>query len=219
MIRARSHLLQPSHKLGVLPRGEILYREGDYSASVFFLERGLVKITRSDNWERDGLVRIVGAGELVGERAISSTERRWDNTAIIMADSVVYEYSRNEFFDLCRKYPDLWQWVAQTLYQRLGEIERRMEAIRHYRVQERILLSLAEVAEIVERNIANEGEVSIPLSQEELANLVGATRETTSTSLNELERRGLVQLGRRQVVVRSKALRAAVVESAFATIP
>jgi CRP/FNR family transcriptional regulator len=46
-------------------------------------------------------------------------------------------------------------------------------------------------------------EYSIPLSQSELASLIGATRETTSTTLNSLARRGLVRLGRRLLVVSS----------------
>ena len=46
-------------------------------------------------------------------------------------------------------------------------------------------------------------EYSIPLSQSELASLIGATRETTSTTLNALARRGLVRLGRRLLVISS----------------
>jgi DNA-binding IclR family transcriptional regulator len=47
------------------------------------------------------------------------------------------------------------------------------------------------------------GEYSLPLSQSELASLIGATRETTSTTLNALARRGLIKLGRRLLVVPS----------------
>ena len=50
---------------------------------------------------------------------------------------------------------------------------------------------------------SNGAEYSIPLSQGELASLIGATRETTSTTLNALARRGVIRLGRRQLIVPS----------------
>ena len=50
---------------------------------------------------------------------------------------------------------------------------------------------------------ANGAEYSIPLSQGELASLIGATRETTSTTLNALARKGVIRLGRRQLIVPS----------------
>ena len=50
---------------------------------------------------------------------------------------------------------------------------------------------------------SNASEYSIPLSQGELASLIGATRETTSTTLNALARRGIIRLGRRQLIVPS----------------
>jgi len=54
-------------------------------------------------------------------------------------------------------------------------------------------------------------EVSIPLSQGELASLIGATRETTSTTLNTLARRGVIRLGRRLIILPSLDAMSAVV--------
>jgi CRP-like cAMP-binding protein len=50
---------------------------------------------------------------------------------------------------------------------------------------------------------SNGSECSIPLSQGELASIIGATRETTSTTLNTLARQGVIRLGRRQLIVPS----------------
>jgi len=67
-------------------------------------------------------------------------------------------------------------------------------------VEYRILYYLAELAGTVGSRLNNQ-ESSIPLSQGELASLIGATRETTSTTLNALARRSLIRLGRRQLIV------------------
>lgn len=101
--------------------------------------------------------------------------------------------------------------MAGQVEQRLADIERRIESILYARVEVRILSLLVELAETTIRAEGLPAEsVSIPLSQSEIAQLIGATRETASTTLNRLERRGLLRLGRRQIEVASlEALRSA----------
>jgi CRP/FNR family transcriptional regulator, cyclic AMP receptor protein len=91
---------------------------------------------------------------------------------------------------------------------RLDEAEHRLQLISFYRVEQRILMVLATLAPVFDAAGGDEGNVLVPLSQSEVASLVGATRETTSTTLNTLERRGLLRLGRRNLTILSgKALR------------
>ncbi len=66
----------------------------------------------------------------------------------------------------------------------------------------RILHYLGELSRLVKPLVDGEGH-QIPITQLELADLIGATRETTSTTLNQLERRGLVKLSRRMLTVPS----------------
>ena len=111
----------------------------------------------------------------------------------------------------CDTTPAAINWVAGQVEQRLADIERRIESILYARVEVRILSLLVELAETTIRAEGLPAEsVSIPLSQSEIAQLIGATRETASTTLNRLERRGLLRLGRRQIEVASlEALRSA----------
>jgi CRP/FNR family transcriptional regulator len=71
-------------------------------------------------------------------------------------------------------------------------------------VQYRILHYLADLSNLVKPTNQAEG-YQLPITQAELADLIGATRETTSTTLNQLEREGLIKLSRRLLTIPSPA--------------
>jgi CRP/FNR family transcriptional regulator len=169
----------------------------------------LVKLTHRLEDTREFLVRLVGGGELFGESALFGESSR-NETAETLRESVVHEFPRDEFVETCHQRPEIWHWIAEMSRKRLEEAERRLQLISFYRVEQRILLVLADLASIFDSNGNGESNVLVPLSQSELASLVGATRETTSTTLNALERRGLLRLGRRNLTILStRALRSA----------
>jgi CRP-like cAMP-binding protein len=190
-------------------RGAVIYDAGSPADAVFYLESGLVKITRNISDDSQPLVHFVRPGELFGECAIMGDGPR-GCTAEVVAPAVTFRYSRKLFRTMCERNPALWRWVAQTLARRMEDIERRMHSFLYRSVRERLVLSLIELANCFAStgNADPAGRVSIPLSQGDLAELIGSTRETISTTLNDLKTQGLVELGRgRMVVLSEKALR------------
>ncbi len=89
-------------------------------------------------------------------------------------------------------------WIWQQNQRRETELYRRLELLTAEPVERRILLTLADLADRA-RGVAPSR--PMPLAQNEIAELAGATRETTSTLLNRLKRQGMVDLGRRHVQV------------------
>jgi CRP-like cAMP-binding protein len=85
---------------------------------------------------------------------------------------------------------------------RKRQLEKKIELLCLRDVEYRILYYMADLAKTFGAK-SSSSEYSIPLSQGELASLIGATRETTSTTLNALARRGVIRLGRRQLIVPS----------------
>jgi CRP-like cAMP-binding protein len=208
--RLQTRLLRSARNRYQLQRAAQLFQQGDNAKSLYFLESGLIKLTsKLDQGSREVLVRFVRPGEIFGERALRPDETR-ECCAAAARTSLVSEFPRREFLDLCHRHPDLWFWFAEMFTDRLHQTEKRVKLVSFYRVEQRILHSLADLADQFSNGDDGLPGVSIPLSQSELADLVGATRETTSTTLNSLERRGLVQLGRRHLTVPSaEALRGA----------
>jgi CRP-like cAMP-binding protein len=161
----------------------------------------LVKIYKRGPDNKEIILQIVGCGELFGEQALGSEPSR-TIAAEVLQEGIIYVIPRDIFLRGCEKRPDLWREISAVLTSRKRQLEKKIELLCLHDVEYRILYYMAELARSFGSKVSG-SEYSIPLSQGELASLIGATRETTSTTLNTLARRGLIRLGRRQLIVPS----------------
>jgi CRP/FNR family cyclic AMP-dependent transcriptional regulator len=188
-----------------------LYSEGSPADAVFFLEQGLVKVHKRGEEGKEIILQIVPPGELFGEQALG-TESVRAVAAEVLQDGVIYVIPREVFLTYLETRPEIWRLVAELLVSRKRQLEKKIELLCLRDVEFRILYYLADLSSMFGQKTEGQ-EYSIPLSQGELASLIGATRETTSTTLNSLARRGLLRLGRRQLLIPSvEAVRAAAAE-------
>jgi CRP-like cAMP-binding protein len=182
-----------------------LFSDSSPSDSLYFLDSGLVKLFKRGEDGKEIILRIVAPGELFGEQALPGEEARDVRhvSAEVLQEGVIYVIPRAVFLSCCDGHSHLWRLVSETLTVRQRDLEKKIELLCLRDVEYRILYYLGELAALVGSRNDGLQEYSIPLSQSELASLIGATRETTSTTLNSLARRGLVRLGRRLLVVSS----------------
>jgi len=178
-----------------------VYSEGSPLDSLFFLESGLVKIYKRGEDNKEIILQIISPGELFGEQALGSEAGR-SIAAEVLQEGVIYVIPRELFVRVCDQHPELWREISTVLTTRKRQLEKKIELLCLRDVEYRILYYVADLARMFGVR-ANGAEYSIPLSQGELASLVGATRETTSTTLNHLARKGVIRLGRRQLIVPS----------------
>jgi|HubBroStandDraft_3_1064219.scaffolds.fasta_scaffold09020_3 CRP-like cAMP-binding protein len=178
-----------------------VYSEGSPADLIFFIEAGMVKIYKRGPDNKEIILQIVGSGEVFGEQALGSEPSR-TIAAEVLQEGIIYVIPRDIFLRSCEKRPDLWREISVLLTTRKRQLEKKIELLCLHDVEYRILYYMAELARSFGTKVTG-SEYSIPLSQGELASLIGATRETTSTTLNTLARRGLIRLGRRQLIVPS----------------
>jgi CRP/FNR family transcriptional regulator len=190
-------------KLVLSRRAAAIYSSGTPANHVFFLDSGLVKIERTADGSREILLTVVAAGELFGEQAITG-EGVFTASARVLESGVAYSIPTDVFQRVCERRPDVWRLVVAHLLQRKEDLERKIEHLCHSDVRERLIYYLQDLARLSPAHDSS-GSV-IHISQNELASLVGATRETTSTTLNALSRQGLITLGHRLVVIPSLEL-------------
>jgi len=178
-----------------------VYSEGSPSDSLYFLEAGLVKILKRGDDNKEIILQIVSPGELFGEQSLGDEPAR-SMAAEVLQEGVIYVIPRDLFARVCGDHPELWREISLLLTTRKRQLEKKIELLCLRDVEYRILYYMADLAKTFGAR-SNGAEYSIPLSQGELASLIGATRETTSTTLNALARRGIIRLGRRQLIVPS----------------
>jgi CRP-like cAMP-binding protein len=184
-------------------RFTVLYSPGSAPDSVYYLESGLVKIVKGgDGGEDDGkevLLHLVHPAEIFGEESVLNDSARTASAEVVSEASIAI-IPKDAFLSFCAREPEAWRMVAEQALRRTRHLEQKIELLAVRDVEYRILHYLAELAEVL--GVPQpDGSRSMSFSQGEIACLVGATRETTSTTLNSLARRGLVTLGRRRLVV------------------
>jgi CRP/FNR family transcriptional regulator, cyclic AMP receptor protein len=187
-------------KLILNRRAAAVFSVGTPANHVFFLDAGLVKIERTTDASKEILLSVVAPGELFGEQALTG-EGAFNVSAKVLESGIAYSIPTDAFQKFCERRPEVWRLLMQHLLLRKDELERKIEHLCHSDVKERLVYYLEELARL---NPSHDPSGSvIHISQNELASLVGATRETTSTTLNALARQGLIALGHRLVMIPS----------------
>lgn len=211
LIRERLLTREGITRLMQCRRFTVLYSATNPADSLFFVESGLVKIVKHGPDNKEVLLALVRPGEIFGEEALLLGGPR-HSSAEVLQEGTIFVIPKEIFARFCSETPQVWRMLAELLAQRVCDLEQKVELLLMRDVEQRILINLAELAEAV--GVPQEdGGHAVQFSQGEIASLVGATRETTSSTLNALARRGLVKLGRRKLIVSDPQALRAVAES------
>lgn len=189
-------------RLSSLRRSTTLFSQGQPAEAIFFIEDGLVKCTRTNDHGGRIILSICGPGHLVGEEALSEEVRKYYTDSEVLSTANIYRLTRETMANTLAGNSDIGKAVTAYLIQRKLGLALKVELLCLHDVEYRILHYLAELSALVKPMQDADG-YQVPITQLELADLIGATRETTSTTLNQLERRGLVKLSRRLLTIPS----------------
>ena len=190
----------------VAPSVREIYRAGESAAWIYFVRSGMVRLCAVGG----GLV-VVRAGELFGEELLWGEEIYWADATRIMKGEIL-RIPVAWFERVARRHSELWQGVAVSIRQQLVRERRSFQQLANLSTAERIVAMLAHLAPgcpLVPSMSSDRLVHSIPLTQAELAMLVGASRETTSSELNAMARRGELELRRGRLLVPAKSAKAA----------
>ncbi|SDE39387.1 cAMP-binding domain of CRP or a regulatory subunit of cAMP-dependent protein kinases [Thermus arciformis] len=170
-------------------RGGRLYAEGDRADGLYLVREGWVFLERPGPLEGPATLGVVGPGGLLGEEALVGERRRAGALALTYAELL---FAPEEALQgLLARFPEVQAFLLKALYARLKAAEERLWETRHLPVGSRLARLLL--------GLAQGGEVAF--SHQDLARMVGATRETVTKLLGEWALKGWVELGYRRVEV------------------
>ena len=182
-----------------LRRGTVLFHEGDAGDELYIVSTGKLKIGRESSDGRENLLSVVGPGEIIGELSLFDPGPR---------SSSVTAVSQSELLSL--KHEDLTTWLKdrpqaglnllKALAQRLRRTNETVGDLVFSDVPGRVAKALLDLAARFSKP-APDGVVAHDLTQEELAQLVGASRETVNKALADFAARGFIRLEARSVVI------------------
>lgn len=187
------NLLSLPHIEKTFWRGMPIYTLEDAATHLYVVLKGRVKIMRASAAGQQKTVSLRYRGDLFGELALAgTTEARRSDEAIALDTTRVALIRLTDFWNAVRRDPVLMQGAMQHVTLRLAEAQRQIEALvfdNNHRRLARALLELANEATRV-------GEASVRLTHEELAELIGSTREVVTGMMIEFRQRGLIDYKR-----------------------
>ena len=190
----------------LIETGRHVYEFGDIADRVYVLKSGMIKITRASDDGKEFILYFIRPGEVFGELAITGQGRR-RGSATVIDDAFICTVEGQEFERFMLQHPAVSLEIAKIIGRRKERTEGRMLDLVTKDVRTRLAHTLATLAEEFGRPDKTKTLIDLRLTQTDLAQLVGSTRETTSTVFNEFRRDGLVDSeGKRIWVLDSQAL-------------
>jgi CRP/FNR family transcriptional regulator, cyclic AMP receptor protein len=186
--------------------GDVLYDLGDPSQSMYFIQKGFVKIGTLTPDGREIIYDVRKAGDVIGELCVSQSPRRDRAVALEPGEAIRVSYS--DVIATLRSHPDLLVKLLEIFCDCLADAYKQITALTVHDLTSRITQVLLNLGSRLGLPSGDCVQIPAYLTQEEIAEMVGARRERVSTALNSLRRRGLVDYSSRgHLVLNVSALR------------
>ena len=185
----------PTIRLTNLKDRSFLYRQGDKCSSLFLIRDGIVKLSHLTAQGNELTFALLKKGDIVMEE-----------NAQALGKVDFYRIECNDFKKLITLRTDLSWSVLTSIYARKQQIERKLIATYTQPVRQRIIKMLFELAQLFGTRCLHGFALEIFLTQQELADLVGASRSVVSTIMNNFRDQGILNYTREQICINDSAL-------------
>lgn len=170
---------------------ELVYSEGNYPNAVYFLVKGKVKISRSNEGAKELITSLHKDGDFFGYAALLE-EGQYKESASALEDSEICTIPKEDFFGLLYRSADVSRRFIKMLSDDLVEKEEQLIRLAYNSVRKRVAEALVMVADRFKKE--GEDNFSMNISREDLANLAGTATETTIRTLSDFKEEGLVEV-------------------------
>nr|WP_296067271.1 Crp/Fnr family transcriptional regulator [uncultured Actinoplanes sp.] len=182
-------------------RGEVLFREDDVTRHALLIESGSVKIVRRRPDGADLILAVRGGNDLIGEMAaIDGTPR--SASAVAMGPVDAHLIDADAFESFIRANDNVAWMLIRSMAERQRDTDQRRLDQASASVAHRVA---AAVLDMADREVARDDDEGFIVSQAELAEIVGATREAVAKALADLRRVGAVETSRRRLRIVDRA--------------
>ena len=192
--------LEMTSRFRRFPRNTPVYLPAEESDGVFLLVSGRVKICSFTTEGKQSILTFIEPGELFGELAILEGGQREEYAETLEASEIVLIPS-DKMQQLLEEIPHVALGITKLIGWRRKRIERRLKYLLFHSNRERLIHLLLELAEQYGKKTEQGVELTIKLSHQDIANVIGGTRETVTVLLGDLKSEELVALGRRKITL------------------
>jgi len=191
-------LLARAHTKSV-GRNTVIFQEGDDSDALYIIEAGRVKVFLSDDNGREIILNTLGPREYFGEMALIDDVPR--SASVMTIDACTFKVlSRQDFAECLERHPRIALNLVKELSRRLRKLTDSVKSLALMDVYGRVAKTLLGLAQQVDGKLV----IDQRLTQQDIANRIGASREMVSRILKDLTTGGYITLEDRRIVIHEK---------------
>ena len=191
--------LEACFQLRTATRGELFFKQEALATGLHVLSRGAVKLSRTDRDGRQLLVRVAIPPEPFG--MVAAATNRTDYSAEAMTDSEALVLRADEFLGAIADHPTVAQNAFRLMASRLADMRERLDDLGARHISRSVARALLRGISPTQRSVLPYDPITLALSHQDLADIVGASLYTVSRILSSWKRLGIVDVRRGRVVV------------------
>jgi CRP/FNR family cyclic AMP-dependent transcriptional regulator len=180
-------------------KGELLFRQGDEGTALYIILQGRIKISVSRRTDAVTLA-ILGQGEFLGEMALLDELPR-SADAMALEDSQLYALNRKDFLSFLKNNQNAVHAILSSLSLRLRKTDNLLAEMCFLNLSVRLANKLVELAEPLATNETKPQVCTLKISQQELGDILGVSRESINKELKILRSKGYVSTSRNSIYI------------------
>ncbi|MCB1043873.1 MAG: Crp/Fnr family transcriptional regulator [Acidobacteria bacterium] len=181
----------------------ILVQENEMGETMYMILSGKVKVTNVGTDGKEVILSVLGPGDFFGEMALLDEEPR-SATVVTLDQTEALLLRRKEFMNLLEQNREMLSNLLATLSQRLRHANSQIRSLALLDVLGRIAKLLLEIAEKEGRKLLDGSVVFRRPTHQEIASMVGTSRETVSRMIGELSRDGYLRISGKDIIIRDE---------------
>jgi CRP-like cAMP-binding protein len=181
-------------------KDDYIFLEGEAPEALYVVKSGKIKVLRHSTDGKDVVLRVVGAGLMLGTVAVFDGSG-YPGTAQAIEECSVLVIARNDCLTLVNRFPVFALAVIHDLGSRLRSSAEQIRSLAVERVEQRIARTLLKLAETAGSDVPEGRVIEMPLTRQDVADMTGTTVETAIRVMSKLRRAGLIRTRRGKVVL------------------
>ena len=192
--------LSQSVRLQSLKKGQTLFRKGDEGSSLYIIKQGTIKIVLPSRLGDEVIVTIFSEGDFFGEMALFDGKPR-SADALAMESSKIYMLNRNDFLLFLQSNISAMKSILSQLTNRLRNTDDFLESTCFLSVSARLAKKLLDLTETYGQKDGDIVYIDLNLTQKELGDMIGSTRESINKELKILRDKGLITMQENKIQI------------------
>lgn len=188
------------------PKHQVLYFPSDAADTIYILKKGQVKISRISPEGKEIILAILGPGEIFGELTITEQSQKREEIAEVKEDAILCMVNTADIKEMMAHNPKFNMAVLKLIGLRLKKVQSKLESLIFKTADERVISFIKELADEHGRKILgdpNLREVKLGLTHADIAKLTATSRQTVTTVLNALEKKGIITYDRKKINIKN----------------